>query len=206
MGSLDWLTHARRLAALAQNGLMFAKDPFDRERYETIRVIAAEMLAEGGDWKPEEVLSQLSRERGYATPKVDVRAVVFRGNSILLVQERSDERWTLPGGWADVGESPSVAVVREVEEESGYKVRATKLLAVYDKLRHGHPPATFHAYKLFYRCELEGGVVGESLETRGASFFAEGVLPPLSLGRVTEAQIRRMFEHGRNPALPTDFD
>jgi len=185
---------------------MFAKDPFDRERYEAIRVIAAEMLAEGGNWKPEEVLSELSHERGYATPKVDVRAVVFRGNNILLVQERSDERWTLPGGWADVGESPSVAVMREVEEESGYKVRATKLLAVYDKLRHGHPPATFHAYKLFYRCELEGGVVGESPETRGASFFAEGVLPPLSLGRVTEAQIRRMFEHGRNPALPTDFD
>ncbi len=206
MGSPDWLTHARRLAALAQNGLMFAKDPFDRERYEAIRVIAAEMLAEGGNWKPEEVLSELSHERGYATPKVDVRAVVFRGNNILLVQERSDERWTLPGGWADVGESPSVAVMREVEEESGYKVRATKLLAVYDKLRHGHPPATFHAYKLFYRCELEGGVVGESPETRGASFFAEGVLPPLSLGRVTEAQIRRMFEHGRNPALPTDFD
>src|SRR3981081_749511 len=98
MESPHWLSWARRLAALAQNGLAFAKDPFDRERYEAVRAIAAEMIAQGGRWKPEEVLAQLSGESGYATPKVDVRAVVFREDQILLVQERSDSKWSLPGG------------------------------------------------------------------------------------------------------------
>ncbi len=103
-----------------------------------------------------------------------------------------------------MGEAPSVAAVREVKEEAGYDVRATKLLAVYDKLRHGHPAEMFHAYKLFFRCQIEGGVAGESVETAGASFFAQSALPPLSLARLTEAQIHRMFEHARNPGLPTD--
>jgi ADP-ribose pyrophosphatase YjhB (NUDIX family) len=206
MESPHWLSWARRLAALAQNGLAFAKDPFDRERYEAVRAIAAEMIAQGGRWNPEEVLAQLSGESGYATPKVDVRAVVFREDQILLVQERSDSKWSLPGGWADVGDAPSAAVVREVEEETGYQARATKLVAVYDKLRHGHPAHLFHAYKLFYRCEITGGSPRDSIETTGAAFFAEERIPPLSLGRVTEAQIRRMFQHQRGPDLPTDFD
>jgi ADP-ribose pyrophosphatase YjhB (NUDIX family) len=206
MTSHRWHQHALRLAALSQNGLTFMQDPFDRERWEEVRRIAAEMLAAGAGTSPEEMVVGLSQEHGYATPKVDVRAAVFRDDQVLLVQERSDGRWTLPGGWCDLGESPGVAAAREVEEESGYRVRTAKLLAVYDKLRHGHPPATWHAYKLFFRCELVGGAPAASVETAAVGFFGEDDLPPLSLGRVTEAQIRRMFVHARDASLPTDYD
>jgi len=206
MPSSRWHLHALRLAALSQNGLTFMQDVFDRQRWEEVRRIAAEMLAAGAGTSPEDMVTNLSREDGYATPKVDVRAAVFRDDQILLVQERSDGRWTLPGGWCDLGESPGVAAAREVEEESGYRVRTAKLLAVWDKLRHGHPPSTWHAYKLFFRCDLEGGAAAASIETAAVGFFAENDLPPLSLGRVTEAQVHRMFEHSRNPSLPTDYD
>jgi ADP-ribose pyrophosphatase YjhB (NUDIX family) len=206
MQSPAWLRRAQRLAALSQNGLTFTKDPFERARWEEVRRLAADMLADGGGGSSDQVLAGLAAETGYATPKVDVRAAVFQGNQILLVQERSDGGWTLPGGWCDVGEAPGVAVAREVEEESGYRVRTAKLLAVYDKLRHGHPPASVHVYKLFFRCDLVGGAAATSPETTAVGFFAEDSLPPLSLGRVTEAQIHRMFEHARDSALPTDFD
>jgi len=206
MQSPRWLLRAQRLAALSQNGLTFTKDPFERSRWEEVRRLAAEILADGAGAPPEQVLASLEVDTGYATPKVDVRAAVFQGNRILLVQERSDGRWTLPGGWCDVGEAPGVAAAREVEEESGYRVRTVKLLAVYDKLLHGHPPASIHAYKLFFRCDLVGGAEATSDETSAVGFFAEDALPPLSLGRVTEAQVHRMFEHARNASMPTDFD
>ena len=135
-----------------------------------------------------------------------MRAAVFRENRILLVRESTDGAWSLPGGWADVGESPADAVVREVREESGYETRAVKLLAVYDRNRHGHPPFPFHAYKLFFRCELIGGEAALSNETTGVDWFAEDALPPISTIRVTAAQIHRFFEHYRNPDWPTDFD
>jgi ADP-ribose pyrophosphatase YjhB (NUDIX family) len=143
---------------------------------------------------------------GYATPKLDVRGVVFRENGILLVKEREDGGWTLPGGWADVGESPADATVREVREESGFETRAVKLLAVYDRNRHGHTPIPFHAYKLFFRCEIIGGAPATSVETEGVDCFGEDSLPPLSISRVTPAQIHRFFEHLRNPGWPTEFD
>src|SRR5207248_10783872 len=121
-------------------------------------------LASGSAASADEMIESLSREGGYATPKVDVRAAVFRDDKVLLVQERSDGGWTLPGGWCDVGEAPGVAAAREVEEESGYRVRTAKLLAVYDKLRHEHPPESLHAYKLFFRCDLIGGAAATSNE------------------------------------------
>jgi len=204
--SPPWLRRALRLAALSQNGLTFTKDPFERDRWEEVRRLTAEMLAEGTGTSPDQMVARLAAETGYATPKVDVRAAVFQDNQILLVQERSDGGWTLPGGWCDVGEAPGVAAAREVEEESGYRVRTTKLLAVYDKLRHEHPPESLHAYKLFFRCDLLGGAARSSNETTAVGFFAEDALPPLSLARVTERQIRRMFEHARDPSLPTDYD
>jgi ADP-ribose pyrophosphatase YjhB (NUDIX family) len=206
MDSPPWLRRALRLSALSQNGLTFTTDQFERDRWEEVRRLAAEMLADGAGTSSDRILAQLEAENGYATPKVDVRAAVFKANQILLVQERSDGRWALPGGWCDVGEAPGVAAAREVEEESGYQVRTVKLLAVYDKLRHGHPPESFHAYKLFFRCELVGGAAAASHETTAVGFFAENALPPLSLARVTEAQIRRMFEHSRDASLPSDYD
>ncbi|MDO9348593.1 MAG: NUDIX domain-containing protein, partial [Anaerolineales bacterium] len=135
------------------------------------------------------------------------RGVVFREDAILLVRELFDQKWTLPGGWADVNESPSTAVVREIQEEAGFETHAVKLLAVYDRTKQGHlPQHPFSAYKLFFRCEITGGAPSESIETSGAAFFREGEIPELSLARVTPLQITRMFEHYRHPEWPTDFD
>ena len=201
-----WLTWSRELQAIAQTGLTYASDPFDIERYEQVREVAARILAQHVDLSAEEALAQLRNETGHATPKVDVRGVVFRDDRILLVRERLDGLWTLPGGWADVNESASEATVREVKEESGYDTVATSLLAVWDRRMHGHPPSRHHAYKMFFRCELIGGSPATSIETTGAEFFAEDTLPPLSVGRVTTQQIGRLFEHLRDPGLPTDFD
>jgi len=201
-----WLDWAQRLQAIAQSGLTYSANQYDRERYEAVREIAAEMMA-GGSASPIAPIRELfASQSGYATPKTDMRAVVFRENRILLVQEREDGSWSLPGGWADVGESPADATVREVREESGYETRAVKLLAVYDRNRHGHPPFPFHAYKLFFQCELIGGQPALSNETTGVDWFAEDSLPALSTTRVTAAQIHRFFEHHRNPQWPTDFD
>ena len=153
----DWLAGARRLNALAQTGLTFAENPYDIERYTAIRTIAAEMIARGMGADAGRVLDLFACDAGYATPKVDVRGVVFRDGKILLVQERSDGLWTLSGGGADVGDSPADAIVREIREESGFETRATKLLALLDRNRHGHPPHLNHIYKVFLRCEFVGG-------------------------------------------------
>lgn len=201
------LIWARKLQALAQTGLTYTSDPYDIERYRNMGQIASEMMAASSSTIPPINLTDLfTCELGYATPKVDVRSAVFAGNQILLVRERSDGGWTLPGGWADVGDSPSVAAVREVKEESGYEVVARKLAAVYDRDRHGHPPIPYHAYKLFFICELVGGIAQTSIETDEVSFFAEDNIPPLSLSRVTPEQIVHLFGHYRNPDWPTSFD
>jgi ADP-ribose pyrophosphatase YjhB (NUDIX family) len=201
---LDWVT---RLQALAQNGLTFAQDPYDIERYKAIREIGAEMLAAGSGLELPIVRGLISADSGYATPKVDVRGVVFRGDKLLLVREKSDGAWTPPGGWADVCASPAENVVREVREESGFETRALKILAVFDRSKHEHVPAfPFHVYKFFILCEIVGGQETLSSETDGVGFFGEGELPELSITRVTHAQIRRMFEHHRNPGLAADFD
>jgi len=202
-----WLDWSQRLQAAAQNGLTFARDPYDLERYHAIRQIAAEMLAAGSGQEPSVILDVLKKEIDYATPKVDVRGVVFRDNKILLVRERSEGRWTLPGGWADIGASPAENVVREIFEESGLVTRAEKILAVFDRSRHPHmPPFAFHIYKLYILCTITGGKETTSSETDAVGFFGEAEIPELSITRVTPAQIRRMFEHHRHPELPTDFD
>jgi ADP-ribose pyrophosphatase YjhB (NUDIX family) len=201
-----WLEWAKSLQAIAQNGLTYSDNHFDQERYQAVRGVAAEIIAAHSDIKLERVCELFGGEVGAATPKVDVRGAVFRDDTILLVKERSDGLWTLPGGWADVNEPPSVAVEREVFEESGYRTRAAKLLALYDRDMHGHPPYPFHVYKIFFLCELLGGAPTPSYETETVAFFGEDDLPELSLTRVTPAQIARLFEHCRHPDWPADFD
>ncbi len=196
-----------RLQALAQTGLTFATSSYDVARYNQIRDIAAEMTAARFDLELARVRHLFQQESGYATPKVDVRGVVFRGAKLLFVREAAEGKWTLPGGWADVCASPVENVVREVFEESGFKVRASRLLAVFDRSKHPHdPPFPFHIYKMFFLCELLGGEPKLSEETDGVEFFGEQELPELSISRTTPGQIQRMFEHHRNPNLPTDFD
>jgi ADP-ribose pyrophosphatase YjhB (NUDIX family) len=204
----QWLMWARRLQAIAQTGLTYAKDQYDVERFEAVRQIAAEMMAPACSSPIDAgtLAGYFGRDSGYATPKVDVRAAVFQDDRLLLVKEREDGRWTLPGGWADIGDTPSVAAVREVKEESGFDVVARKLLAVYDRDLHGHPPIPYHAYKLFFLCELMGGTATPSYETEQVEFFAEDHIPPLSLTRVMPSQITHLFDHYRHPTWPTSFD
>ena len=203
-----WLGWAKALRSLAQAGLTYSESPFDHERYDQVLAIAADMAAAHADADTAEVHRLFVEAEGYETPKVDVRGVVFQDGRVLLVRELLDGgRWTLPGGWADVNDRPSEAVEREVREESGYRVRATKVLAVYDRRLHGHtPPHLWGIYKLFFACELLGGEPSASVETAGAAFFAEDSIPELSLARVTPEEIVRLFEHFRHPDLPTDFD
>jgi ADP-ribose pyrophosphatase YjhB (NUDIX family) len=200
---LDW---ARRLQAIAQTGLAYRdQTAYDRARYDAVRRIAAEMLATNGD--VEALDARLALETGHATPKLDVRGAVFRDDAILLVREKSHGKWTLPGGWVDVGESPSEAVVREVREESGYDTRAVKLLALYDRDRQGHPPHPWHTWKAIFLCRLlSDDQAPLGLETLAAKFFPRDRLPELSLSRVTPRQIDRFFEHRDHPEWPTDFD
>ena len=197
---------AQRIQALSQTGLTYAKDPYDRSRYEELREIAAEMLAAPLGAAPSELAGLFRAEEGYATPKIDVRGVVIQDDKVLLVRERSEGLWSLPGGWADVGDAPSGAVEREILEESGYEAKAIKLLAFYDRNLHDHPPMAFHVYKTFFRCEITGGNPALSSETDGVDFFALDALPPLSVERVTAKQVARFFDHARHPDWPTDFD
>jgi ADP-ribose pyrophosphatase YjhB (NUDIX family) len=205
-----WLTWARELQAIAQTGLTYATDAYDRERYEAIRALAARIMAEHSNTEAAVIEQLFARQSGYATPKVDVRGAVFGGDGrLLLVREVADRgRWTLPGGWADVNESPSQSVIREVREESGVDVTVRKLAAVYDRDRQGHrPPLPFHVFKLFFICDLAGGTPAPGPETSEVAFFARAELPAdLSLGRVVRHQLERMFDHAGSPELATDFD
>jgi ADP-ribose pyrophosphatase YjhB (NUDIX family) len=202
-----WVAWARKLQAVAQSGLTYnSQNPFELERYHAVRDVACEIMAAYSSVDVAQIRDLFEAESGYATPKVDVRGVVFDQGKVLLVRELRDGRWTLPGGWADVNDAPSEAAVREVFEESGYRARAVKLLACYDRSKHGHPPSAFHIYKLFFQCELIGGEPADSHETAEAAFFARDAIPPLSLPRVTPAQIERFFEYYSHPEWPTDFD
>jgi ADP-ribose pyrophosphatase YjhB (NUDIX family) len=148
----------------------------------------------------------LGQDKGYITPKVDVRGAAFRDGRVLMVRERSDGLWTLPGGWCDVNISPSECVVKEIREESGFEARAVKLAALLDRRKHPHPTQFHHVYKLYFLCDLTGGQPASSIETDGADFFAEDQLPPLSTNRVTVGQVQLMFRHERERGLPTTFD
>lgn len=202
----SFLDLSRRLLALSQTGLHFAAEEYDRERYREVADIAAKLLELQSNVGAGAVSRAWFIEDGYATPKVDVRGAIFRGERVLMVRERADGKWTLPGGWADVNDTPSYAVLKEIEQESGFTARATKLAAVYDRNKHNHPAILFHAWKLFFLCELTGGEPRTSYETTAVEFFALDELPELSTGRATAAQIRRMYEHHLHPELPTEFD
>jgi ADP-ribose pyrophosphatase YjhB (NUDIX family) len=203
----QWLTIAREVRAIAQTGLAFGADGFDQQRYQRLRELAALLMAQGSSAEHESILELLRQEKGYATPKVDVRGAAFVDGRVLMVREISDGRWTLPGGWADVNQSAGECVVREIAEESGFKARTLKLAAVCDYQRSGHPPRHIDSiYKMFFMCEIVGGAARCSDETSEVAFFPRHELPPLSLGRTTAAQIDRMFQHHEQPQLATDFD
>ena len=203
----QWLRIARELRAIAQTGLTFSADRFDRQRYERLRELAGSLLALGSGADYDMILSILREDNGYATPKVDVRGAAFVDGRVLMVREISDGNWTLPGGWADVNQTAGECVVREIAEESGFEARILKLAAVYDYQRSNRPARHMDSiYKMFFICEITGGAARVSDETSEVAFFGRGELPPLSQGRTTAAQIERMFQHAEHPDLPADFD
>jgi ADP-ribose pyrophosphatase YjhB (NUDIX family) len=204
----DWLRWSRTLRAVAQAGLTYAATPFDRQRFETVRTVAAELAAAGSGLAASGLGELFAAGAGHPTPKVDVRGAVFDADGrILLVLEREDGGWTLPGGWADVGDAPSETVEREVREESGVPVRAERLVAVLDRDRHGHTPHVDHIYKLFFLCRALDGPRGEpDAEVEAIGWFDPADPPPLSLARVTPAQLELMAAHAADPSLPTVFD
>ncbi|MBC6609763.1 NUDIX hydrolase N-terminal domain-containing protein [Hymenobacter sp. BT507] len=212
MDTTTWLTVAQRLQALAQAGLEYSKgSPFDLERYTEIRALSVQMVAGLTEEPLEKVTAFFTSETGYQTPKVDVRVVVFRGeNEVLMVQEKMDHnRWTLPGGWADVGLTPFEVAEKEAEEETGLHVRAVRLLALFDKKQHAHPPQPWYVYKCFVLCEVIGGELGNNnVETTGARWVREAELEALDLStdRVTKSQMATMFEFARQPEKPTLCD
>jgi ADP-ribose pyrophosphatase YjhB (NUDIX family) len=195
---------SRRLLALSQTGLHFSAEEYDRERYREIGDIAAKLLELQGA-SAEAVTSAWFVDAGYSTPKVEVRGAIFREDRVLLVRERVDGKWTIPGGWADVNDSPSSAVLKEIEQESGFTARILKLAAVYDRNKH-NPPSLFHSWKFFFICEITGGEAQTSYETSAVEFFPLDALPELSTGRATAEQILRMHRHHQNLQLPTEFD
>ena len=200
---------AIKLTALAQDGLLYAADDYSRDRYQQVGRLSAELLATVSGRPAGELVLELGRDSGYATPKVDVRGALFDDHErVLLMQEKTDGRWSLPGGWADPGDSPSAAVTREVLEETGYHSSVIKLIACWDReLQDNPPPMPVHVYKLFFLCRQQGPAQPPAaLETIDVGWFSLDALPPLSLGRVNHRQVERALAHHRDPLLPTELD
>jgi ADP-ribose pyrophosphatase YjhB (NUDIX family) len=208
-GAADWLLWVQQLQSIAQSGLAFSPDPYDRQRYEQLRQLAATIASRHTSAPFERIDDLFGQDSGYATPRLEVRGAVFdREDRVLLVREVADaHRWTLPGGWVDVGDSPAEAIRREIREESGYDTRIIKLAAVWDRSRHPYPYGPFACVVLFFLAELVGGTTTSSLETSDSGWFADDQWPSdLSLGRVLPQQLERMVVHHHQPELPTDFD
>ncbi len=200
--SKDLLALSREIKGIAETGLRYSEGAFDRERYERLHQIASELLqaeVPGFAWPV---------EFGYPTPKVDSRAAVVQEGKILLVRERSNGLWTLPGGWMDADHSPSENAVREVLEESGYHVRVTKLVAVWDKAKHGHPPEPEYTYKFLFLCQLLGGgdPPGHDHEISEVGWFTPADLPPLCPHRASPEYVTAAFRHHADLSLPTECD
>ncbi|MGY3887047.1 NUDIX hydrolase [Aeromonas aquatica] len=197
-----------QVLATAQAGLTYSKDPFDIGRFQALREATVTLIASQSELDPKAIADWIALDSGYPTPKLDVRALILNdAGQLLLVQECSDGCWTLPGGWCDIGDSPAAAAVREVVEETGLECRAVRLLALFDKHKHPHPPQLPHAHKAFFLCEVTGGqLLGETNETQGAGYFSLDALPALSLHRVVDSQLRTLHAHVQQGRRETLFD
>ena len=200
-----WIAWAQEIFSLSQIGLTYSKNEFDIERYKRLQEISAEMIESQSNISKESALESFSMQAGYTTPKIDVRGAVVRDGKILLIQERMDECWAMPGGWADLGNAPASVAEREVWEESGYRVKAEKVVAVIDANRF-EPMEFYHAFKIIFLCELLGGEPRTSHETMAVDFFDLNDLPPLSMYRTNEDMLKEVFEHIKDPDRRTYFD
>ena len=201
-----WLDFAIRIQSIAQAGIQYGKDQYDKERYEELRKIAAEMISEKTDISVEKVYDLFCNETGYQTPKVDTRAAVFMDDKILLVHENNGT-WSLPGGWCDVDQSIASNTEKEVKEEAGFTVKAEKLIAVQDWRKHNVTNYAYGVVKAFVMCRYESGNFEENIETTEIAFFGKDELPDhLAVEKCTREQILRCFDAYENPEMPTLFD
>lgn len=197
--ALDWLLIAKEIQSIAQAGLTYSENKYDLDRYRQLRELSVRIIQEHTTLPVKKIKDLFVSEKGYLTPKVDVRGVVFRDDKILMVRESIDGLWTLPGGWADVNYSPFEIAAKEVFEEAGIEVKPHRLLAVFDKMKHSHPPDLYHVYKLFILCEDTGQTVKPGLETTDVGWFDRNNIPQLSLLRITHEQIVTMFKFYDKP-------
>lgn len=188
---------ARRIQAISQSGLHFAENYFDRDRYEELRTLSVRLAGTICDTEPEKLKALFTNETGFQTPKVDIRSVVIKEGKILMVREKIDGKYSVPGGFADINYSPAEVAVKEVREETGLNVRFNRVLAIADTDRHGFPPLPYHYYKLVMLCDLIDGELSDSIETTAAGFFDFDNLPELSAERNTKQflqMIRRQLQ------------
>lgn len=205
-GVPHWLQWAREIQSLSQTGYHFAENGFQRERNQRLSEIAAEMISEYSHLDLKPLVNTFHAQIGYATPRVDVRGAVFQDGKVLMVREMSDGAWTLPGGWADVGDSPSQAAEREVWEEAGFRVKANKIIGVYDANRVA-PLELFHAFKIVFLCDLLSGEARPSNETSEVAFFGPDEIPRVLSGeRTRHRHIRDAFTAVAHPDFSTIFD
>ena len=203
----QWLVWAREIQSLSQTGGHYAQNEFDAQRYQRLTQISAEIIAQYTGVGEPELVESFEMQLGYATPKVDVRAAVFRENKLLMVQERMDHSWAMPGGWADVGDLPSKGAEREVWEEAGFKVAAERVIGVYDANRIPGAMELYHAYKIMFYCTIISGEARLSNETLDVRFFEKDEIPLEMLGsRTTVRQIEDAFSAHHNLDIPTVFD
>lgn len=205
MDSVQLLSFIKRIQAIAQAGITYAENGYDIERYEELRNISLEMMKSLTDVSIEKLTALFANETGYQTPKVDIRAVIFNNDKILMVKENHDQCWSLPGGWADVGYSPGEVAIKEVKEEAGLDVVPVKILAILDKKFHPHPPSPYHTYKIFIECSITGGSLQRGMETNDVGYFSFDSIPVLSEERVTSSQIKMLFDL-RSNSKETIFD
>jgi ADP-ribose pyrophosphatase YjhB (NUDIX family) len=200
-----WLTWAREIFSLSQSGLTYSGNEYDLQRYRRLQEITAEIIEAHSRIDKRSALESFSMQAGYITPKIDVRGAVIRAGKILLIQERADGKWAMPGGWADLGDAPASVAEREVWEESGFRVKAEKVVAVIDANRV-EPLEFYHAYKIIFLCRLLEGEPRTSYETLAVDFFDLNDLPLLSSYRTSESMLKEVFAHEKDPNRPTAFD
>lgn len=188
-----WLEWAIELQSLAQAGLTYGKDIYDKERYGRIRDISAEMMALKTDISIEKVKDLFCNEIGYQTPKLDTRAAIIENEKILLVRENNG-KWSLPGGWVDVNVSVKENIIKETKEEAGLDVKVDKIIAVQDRAKHNLPVYAYGVCKIFALCTVIGGKFADNIETTDFQYFSENEIPELATEKNNEEQIRMCFE------------
>ena len=201
----QWLEWAKELQFIAQAGLTYTKDPFDKERFERVREIAAEIISLQGKLPLAQVKDLFCNETGFQTPKLDTRAAIFKDDKILLVEE-NDGTWSLPGGWVDVMETVKSNTVKEVKEEAGLDVEAVRVIALHDRNLHNQPPYAYNVCKVFVLCEVKGGCFHPNIETIGSGYFGLDELPPLSVDKNSYQQIEMCFAARSDKNWQVEFD